>query len=209
MLPDKVVYMIELHKFEIGLIFYMSVAAVSLPLFAASQHILSAPKVSAATKVRYPEIRSHTDVTIDPSKGIMAAASQQSSLSAWPLHGMITTEYGEPHRPWQTTHTGIDISSGQPSGRASVSPFREGTVTAAVRSSIGYGNHVIIDHGNGLTSLYGHMERLSVSPGQHVQIGDIIGYEGSTGTSTGTHLHFELEQDGRPINPRRYLAGNP
>ena len=69
----------------------------------------------------------------------------------------------------------------------------------------GYGNAVVIDHGNGMTTLYGHNERLNVITGQTVKQGDIIAYAGSTGNSTGPHVHFEIRVNGEAVDPALYL----
>jgi murein DD-endopeptidase MepM/ murein hydrolase activator NlpD len=69
----------------------------------------------------------------------------------------------------------------------------------------GYGYAVVIDHGSGITTLYGHSSELYVAEGQTVQIGDAIAAVGSTGLSTGPHLHFEVRKDGEPIDPMSYL----
>lgn len=127
----------------------------------------------------------------------------------WPIKGVVTTEFGTPHRPYQPTHTGIDISSHLPSGRASVTPFTEGVVTQVVHARSGLGNHIIIDHGNGITSYYAHLFSITVKEGQMVKPGDIIGYEGRTGIATGPHLHFEIRQNNVPINPRKFIPNDP
>jgi len=69
----------------------------------------------------------------------------------------------------------------------------------------GYGNATVIDHGGGMATLYGHQSRIVVTAGQHVNAGDIIGYIGSTGFSTGPHLHFEVRINGNTVDPAPYL----
>jgi murein DD-endopeptidase MepM/ murein hydrolase activator NlpD len=81
---------------------------------------------------------------------------------------------------------------------------RAGTVVVASAQG-GYGNAVVIDHGGGMATLYGHQSRLGVSEGQQVNAGDVIGYAGSTGYSTGPHLHFEVRMSGNPVDPAHYL----
>lgn len=126
----------------------------------------------------------------------------------WPIQGKVTTQFGEPHLPYQATHTGIDISSARPIGVTPITVFKAGTVVAVNRSG-GFGNHVIVDHGGGITSLYGHMADIQVLVGQQVKPGDVLGHEGSSGVSTGTHLHFEIRQNGTPVNPHAFVPGSP
>lgn len=99
-------------------------------------------------------------------------------------------------------HSGIDIPG--PRG-AMIQATESGIVTHAGWMG-GYGNLVEIDHGNGLTSRYGHLDRITAAPGSRVQRGAAIGNMGSTGQSTGTHLHFEVRSAGVAIDPLRYLS---
>ena len=117
----------------------------------------------------------------------------------WPLAGRVTSEFG--YR-WGRLHAGIDIAapSGTPIGAAIA-----GTVIYAGWQS-GYGNVVIISHGGGLSTLYGHQSRLGSSVGQVVGQGQIIGYVGTTGHSTGPHVHFETRYGGIARNPRGCLG---
>jgi hypothetical protein len=135
--------------------------------------------------------------------------NQASEQPVWPIHGEITTLYGVPHWPYQPTHTGIDISSGRASGITAVKPFKSGKVIETVRAGWGLGNHVVVDHGGGITSVYAHLYAISVQVGQEVTEGTTLGLEGSTGASTGTHLHFEIRVHGQPTDPRPYLNGQP
>ncbi len=127
-----------------------------------------------------------------------------SGRVAWPLQGPLNSGFGyrqDPFGQGTRMHTGIDI------GAASGTPIQaaaSGTVNSAGWNG-GYGNCVIIDHGDGLATLYGHQSRIAVSAGQKVNQGDVIGYVGSTGNSTGPHLHFETRVNGEPQNPMNYL----
>jgi murein DD-endopeptidase MepM/ murein hydrolase activator NlpD len=109
----------------------------------------------------------------------------------------LSFEPYDPSCPSRHFHSGIDLAA--PSGTP-VYAAAPGRVQVFV-STTGFGLHVIIDHGNGLQSLYGHMSTVSVSDGSYVSAGDVIGTVGSTGNSTGPHLHFEIDRDGIPENP--------
>ena len=116
----------------------------------------------------------------------------------WPARGRVTSEYG---RRWGRLHAGIDI--GAPTGTA-VWAAKAGVVIFSGSQS-GYGNVIIIDHGGGMTTLYGHQSRLMARQGQSVAQGARIGSVGNTGRSTGPHLHFETRYGGTPRNPRGCL----
>lgn len=146
---------------------------------------------------------------LPPAKETQQATPQGSSGPAWPMHGEITTHFGVAHWPFQHTHTGIDISDGQPSGVTPIKPFRPGRVVDTIYSNRGLGNHIIVDHGNGVTSVYAHLASISVQVEQEVTIDTTLGFEGSTGASTGTHLHFEIRVDGQAADPRQFIGGQP
>jgi murein DD-endopeptidase MepM/ murein hydrolase activator NlpD len=116
----------------------------------------------------------------------------------WPARGRVSSEYG---RRWGRLHAGIDIAA--PTG-TSIWAAKSGTVIFSGRQS-GYGNVIIIDHGGGLTTLYGHQSRRIAVDGQHVSQGQLIGKVGNTGHSTGSHVHFETRYGGTPRNPRGCL----
>lgn len=99
-------------------------------------------------------------------------------------------------------HSGMDFSGkkGNP-----VLATGNGIIESAVNSSNGYGNHIIIDHGFGYKTLYGHLSKYNVKKDQEVIRGDTIGFVGNTGTSTGSHLHYEVIKDGKKINPINYF----
>ena len=129
---------------------------------------------------------------------------QGSGQLGWPVSGEITSPYGyRVHPIWGTTiyHSGIDIG------------VDEGTPVHAADGGVvvwsgwmgGYGYAVVIDHGNGLSTLYGHNSELAVDEGQSVAKGQVISYAGSTGNSTGPHVHFEVRVNGDPVDPMGYL----
>jgi len=122
----------------------------------------------------------------------------------WPAEGIITLEFGESSR-YQLFHTGIDIANPYGVIGDPVFAFMEGKVIFVGESFIGYGKHVIIDHGNNLTSVYAHLDRVLVYPQQEIDVGRNIGLEGNTGWATGPHLHFETRVYGIPVNPRIFL----
>lgn len=124
----------------------------------------------------------------------------------WPLHGVVTLEFGAIDLPYQPLHTGIDIANVMDTP---VTPFMDGTVTYAAEISWGYGKYIMIDHGNNLSSLYGHLDKIYVYPGEKVTMNQVIGAEGETGWATGPHTHFEIRVFDIPVNPRTFLAGNP
>ncbi len=127
-------------------------------------------------------------------------ASRGQGGFSWPVLGALTSPYGWRRHPIQgggQLHTGIDIASrtGTP-----VRAARDGAVLYAGWWG-GYGKVVILDHGGGISTLYGHLSATLVVPGQRVRRGQVIGRVGSTGYSTGPHLHFEVRVAGKPVNP--------
>ncbi|MGN0601373.1 MAG: murein hydrolase activator EnvC family protein [Oscillospiraceae bacterium] len=138
------------------------------------------------------------------------------SQFTWPVPGFYHITYGVGWR-WGAYHQGIDISSANIRG-AKICAAASGTVIRVVNGCThdygksgscgcggGYGNYCIIDHGNGYWTLYGHSEGITVSVGQYVNQGDVIGTVGSTGFSTGPHLHFEIRLNGVAQNPSNYV----
>jgi murein DD-endopeptidase MepM/ murein hydrolase activator NlpD len=127
---------------------------------------------------------------------------QASNTLAWPLQGPVTGPYGR--RGKNGRHAGIDID-----GRTG-DPIKAAASGVVVESGPDgpYGRRVIIDHGDGWTTLYAHAERLLVKEGETVHVGQRIAVVGRSGNARGTHLHFEVRHDGRTVNPSGYLAGD-
>jgi murein DD-endopeptidase MepM/ murein hydrolase activator NlpD len=133
-------------------------------------------------------------------------SSLDSIPSGWPLTGDISSTFGYRLNPFNRKlqrHTGWDIATAMGTPIAATA---NGVVVTAGMSSIGYGLHVIVDHGNGLKTLFGHLSSIEVSLGQEVFLGDEIGLVGSTGNSTGPHLHYEVRLNDAPIDPGPFLV---
>ncbi len=126
---------------------------------------------------------------------IPAPALDPNYPLAWPIVGVVTQGYSP-------EHLAVDIGSAY---GANVYAAEAGTVVHAQWARTGYGFTVIIDHGNNRQTLYSHLKGALVQPGQAVSRGEIIGAVGSTGNSTGPHVHFEVRQDGERVNPFDYL----
>lgn len=126
------------------------------------------------------------------------------SPEIWPVVGRITGVFGERLDPFSgegAFHSGLDIAShyGDPI-RATADGIAE-----TVEQRAGYGRLVVIDHGFGVTTWYGHLSGFNIQAGMRVKAGDVIGYEGDSGRSTGPHLHYEVRIYNTPVNPWRYL----
>jgi murein DD-endopeptidase MepM/ murein hydrolase activator NlpD len=131
-------------------------------------------------------------------------AGSEFTPSLWPVIGHLTAGFGERLDPFSgegAFHTGVDISSQY--GTA-VRATADGVVVGA-EEHVGYGRLVVLDHGFGVTTFYGHLSAFNVTPGQHVNRGDVIGYVGVSGRTTGPHVHYEVRINGAPVNPMRYL----
>ncbi|MGE5701942.1 MAG: peptidoglycan DD-metalloendopeptidase family protein [Clostridia bacterium] len=130
-------------------------------------------------------------------RGSKVILSRGTGRLSWPAGGYISSGFGS---RWGRLHAGLDIAGG-------------GVVRAADNGRVveagwhgGYGNMIVVDHGNGLQTLYGHLSKINVRVGDVVPQGKVIGVKGSTGNSTGVHLHFEVRKNGSPQNPMKYLG---
>ena len=162
-----------------------------------AQRKASLEQLKQQMKEQQQEMASFTGVTI----GTTTPGIGGNIPSIWPARGDVSSPYG---LRWGGSdfHPGMDIANdyGTP-----IVATADGVVTAAGWNSGGYGNMVDIDHGNGITTRYGHAQQVVVSVGQQVQKGQIIAYMGSTGFSTGPHVHYEIHVNGQLVNPVNYL----
>ena len=127
-----------------------------------------------------------------------------SAPSLWPVEGQVTGSFGERIDPFNgegAFHSGVDI--GAMLGQPVIAPA-DGVVEFADFMG-GYGRAVVVDHGHGISTRYGHLKGFAVFPGQHIHRGDTLGFVGDSGRSTGPHLHYEVRINDVPVNPRKYL----
>lgn len=134
-------------------------------------------------------------------------ASQNPGSMLWPVSGTVTSPFGERHNPMgagDDFHPGLDIAadSGAPIAAAAA-----GRVISAGPDG-GYGNLIVIDNGDGVTTRYGHCSQIYARVGENIAAGQTIGAVGSTGHSTGPHLHFEVRVGDKPVDPQPFLGAN-
>ncbi|WP_420912151.1 LysM peptidoglycan-binding domain-containing protein [Meiothermus ruber] len=153
-------------------------------------------RLQAQSRARLQQ-QTQSQPRLRPANAVVAAAGYR-----WPISNFTITTYFGRRGGFQRFHTGIALAA--PIGTP-ISAARAGQVDPAGWSRYGYGLHVIINHGGAQETLYAHMSRIVVRPGQWVDRGDLIGYVGSTGWSTGPHLHFEVRVGGVARNPLAYL----
>jgi len=122
----------------------------------------------------------------------------------WPVEGPVTGSFGERIDPFNgegAFHTGVDISTNY--GQAVIAPA-DGVVIFAAEAG-GYGQLLILEHGHGISTRYGHLASFATAVGQTVRRGDVVGYVGRSGRSTGPHLHYEVRINDVPVNPHKYM----
>ena len=185
-------------KKELKLVMLAFLVVISLPVIAVfilthtGINVVSDALVGVDSETKNIQI-------LDPTSG--EVVKEIDPVIAWPVQGIITLEFAQ-SSGYQVFHTGIDIANNP---GTSITPFMDGEVVYAGEIFWGYGKHIIIDHGNNIRSIYAHLDKIYVFKGQKVVIGDEIGRMGSTGWSTGPHLHFEVRVYGIPVNPRVFL----
>ena len=155
----------------------------------------------AKLEARYEKQREEAAQRAAAAEKMAKTSAPANVPSGWPTSGDISSPFG-----WRWNgsdfHPGIDIANdmGTP-----IVATADGVVTAAGWNAGGYGNMVDIDHGNGILTRYGHASRVVVQEGQRVKRGEVIAYMGSTGFSTGPHVHYEIHVHGETVNPASYL----
>ena len=159
---------------------------------------------------QYSYLEQNVAMVSMPANGLrLLPTAQFTSLgiapTLWPVVGEITGHFGERLDPFSgegAFHAGMDIAS---HFGDIVRATADGVVSAADTGRSGYGRLVVIDHGFGVSTWYGHLSAFKTQVGAHVKAGDIIGLEGQSGRSTGPHLHYEVRIYNTPVNPWRYL----
>ena len=160
-------------------------------------HALRSSALSGATMVGLTMGLTRNATTADWFKA-------NSAPNLWPVEGQVTGSFGERIDPFNgegAFHSGVDIGSNY--GASIIAPA-DGMVTFSDLLG-GYGKAIMIDHGNGISTRYGHLSGFAVTAGQRVHRGDVIGYVGESGRSTGPHLHYEVRINDTPVNPYKYL----
>ena len=184
---------------------YRSIAVAGQPGIrevTAEVHEVNGAEISReiqSTRILSAPVTQRVIVGTNSPGNIQSFGSVSSQGFLWPTQGGVITVglWGYPG------HTGVDIP--RPAGTP-IFASAAGTVVRVVRGGVGYGHYVVIDHHNGYTTLYAHASAIHVSVGQRVNQGDVIASVGRTGNSTGNHLHFEVRQNGRIMNPAHYLS---
>lgn len=193
---------------ELTYLIYILLAIFMIPVFAVL--ILTQAGISLVSNAlaTYDPQLLQVDIHDPGSGGIV---DHVSTSITWPVHGPVSLEFGQSDLPYQPFHTGIDIASPTHAVGDPVVAFMAGTVVYADTLSWGFGRHIKIDNGHHITSIYGHLDTIdpAIHVGTPVEAGTILGTRGSTGWSTGPHLHFQINIYGIPVNPRTFLTGEP
>lgn len=151
-------------------------------------------------------VREQTDSLKALERMITKAGRALAALpSRWPVRGAVNSEFGNRPSPWTSGntefHAGLDIKADR--GTPVYAPAAGSVVHAGTATE--YGTAIVLEHSHDVRTLYGHLSKVNVQPGQKVERGAVIGYSGNTGRSTGPHLHYEVLVKGHAVNPRAYL----
>ncbi len=199
----KIIITLWSFRRELKYVLLAFLILLSLPVIAvvilmnAGFNVVSDKLVTVNTNTQSVQLR-------DPKDG--SVIKEIKPIVSWPVAGVVTLEFGQIDLPYQPFHTGIDIANPQGQIGDPIHPFMNGTVIYAGEIFWGFGKHVLIDNGNNITSIYAHLDKIYVYPGEKVTINDVIGKEGETGWATGPHLHFQIDVFGIPVNPRTFLG---
>ncbi len=182
-----------------------------VPLTASTEHIQDA---QVHTSIDQLYALKHTALTGAATVGITLGLTRNATTAdwvranaapnLWPVEGRVTGSFGERIDPFNgegAFHSGVDISANV--GQAVIAPADGAVVFADYLG--GYGRAIVVDHGHGITTRYGHLASFGVAAGQFIHRGDVIGYVGLSGRSTGPHLHYEVRINDTPVNPYKYL----
>ncbi len=169
-----------------------------------NDELTGSPYRDDVDKMSFRSTRLNKDLSELEEKFVAQSRMLSSTPSIAPVRGILTDGFGGRSDPFTREpgqHNAIDISSavGQP-----IRSPADGIVVKAEWAS-GYGNVIYISHGYGYSTRYGHLSNFAVRPGQRIKRGDVIGYVGSTGRSTGPHLHYEVRVNNNPVNPLEYI----
>ncbi|MBQ9845741.1 MAG: peptidoglycan DD-metalloendopeptidase family protein [Oscillospiraceae bacterium] len=177
-----------------------------------NQQLSETQAQESAAQAAYAEAKAERDAAAAELEKEFAASGGLDGFVGgdwkWPVptNRYISSYYGYRNIfGYKEFHTGIDIPAPE---RTNIIASNSGVVTTAKYASSGYGNRIIIDHGGGYQTLYAHCYALNVKVGDFVAQGDVIAFVGSTGLSTGNHLHFEIRQNGATVNPYPYVKDN-
>lgn len=173
------------------------------------KEILESINFNPSGDIDIEELKKHAEGTVNTVSEIKKFLSEQRDIykatpAGWPLRGEITSNFGKRNHPkygYEEFHTGIDISV--PSG-TEIKATADGIVVFSGYNG-GNGNVVMLKHGYGYTTIYAHNRQNLVKTGQRVKRGDVIAISGNTGSTTGAHLHYEIWQNNKPVNPLSYL----
>ena len=210
-------------KLVFGLFWFVRNTKTELKIVAATLAVLLLLPLAAVVVFASAGVALVSDalVSVNPTTQLIELFDPDGNKTAelelsttWPARGYISDEFGT-YQPFRRllglgAHSGIDIANAYGMVGDPITPFMEGVVVSVtIEDSGACGKRVRLSHGNNIQSLYCHLSSVSVAEGMDVVPGDVIGYMGNTGTSTGPHLHFQVEVYGIPVNPRIFVVGEP